>query len=290
MNSRLLLAVFAIAIILAPLSAQETEFVTVYGAQLPELDPQQALFSNEAQIHTALYEGLFTYDPQSLEPVRALAQSWERSADKKVYRFTIRQNARWSDGKPIGAEDFVRSWLRMLDLNADYATFFDVIAGAKDYRTGRDRNPEHVGIKAIDPRTLEVTLLRPVAYFTRLLCHHSFSVVHPSMLSVKDWRTAIPYPVNGPYKPVSMTDTELVLEKNDQYWDAQNVSIPTLRMMFTDDDASVTSLFNTGMCTGSTVQARMKRYYSRPRSRSSPSIQRITGSSTVDLRPGTTRR
>jgi len=246
MNSRLSLAVFAIAIILAPLSAQETEFVTVYGAQLPELDPQQALFSNEAQIHTALYEGLFTYDPQSLEPVRALAQSWERSADKKVYRFTIRQNARWSDGKPIGAEDFVRSWLRMLDLNADYATFFDVIAGAKDYRTGRDRNPEHVGIKAIDPRTLEVTLLRPVAYFTRLLCHHSFSVVHPSMLSVKDWRTAIPYPVNGPYKPVSMTDTELVLEKNDQYWDAQNVSIPTLRMMFTDDDASVTSLFNTG--------------------------------------------
>jgi len=248
MNSRLSLAVLVMAIILAPVSAQvqETEFVTVYGAQLPELDPQKALFSNEAQIHTALYEGLFTYDPQSLEPVRALAQSWERSADKKVYRFTIRENARWSDGTTITAQDFVRSWFRMLDMNADYATFFDVIVGAKDYRTRRDRNPEHVGIKATDPRTLEVSLVRPVAYFTRLLCHHSFSPIHPSMLSVTDWRAAVPYPVNGPYKPVSMTDNELVLEKNDQYWDAQNVSIPTLRMMFTDDDALATSLFNTG--------------------------------------------
>jgi len=248
MNSRLSLAIVAIAIVLAPLAAQEqeTEFVTVYGAQLPELDPQRALFSNEAQIHTALYEGLFTYDPQSLEPVRALAQSWERSADKKVYHFTIRDNARWSDGSAITADDFVRSWFRMLDLNAEYATFFDVITGAKEYRMGTDRNPEHVGIRAIDPRTLEVTLVRPVAYFTRLLCHQSFSLIHPSMLGVKDWKAAIPYPVDGPYKPVSMTDKELVLEKNDQYWDAENVSIPTLRMMFTDDDALATSLFNTG--------------------------------------------
>ncbi len=66
------------------------------------------------------------------------------------------------------------------------------------------------------------------------------------MLNVEDWRTAIPYPVSGPYKPVSMTDEELVLKKNDQYWDAENVGIPTLRMMFTDDDALATSLFNTG--------------------------------------------
>ncbi len=82
--------------------------------------------------------------------MRALAQSWERSTDKKVYRFTIRENARWSDGTAITAEDFVRSWFRMLDLNAEYATFFDVITGAKEYRMGTDHTPEHVGIKALD--------------------------------------------------------------------------------------------------------------------------------------------
>ena len=249
MNSRrLTLAIVAMAIAFAPLAAQEdeTEFVTIFGAQLPELDPQRALFSNEAQIHTALYEGLFSYDPQSLEPVRALAQSWERSTDKKVYRFTIRENARWSDGSQITADDFVRSWFRMLDLNADYATFFDVITGAKEYRLGSDHDPGHVGIQALDSRTLEVKLLRPVAYFTRLLCHQSFSLIHPSMMNIKDWRSAVPYPVDGPYKPVSMTDKELVLEKNDQYWDAANVAIPRLRMLFTDDDTEATSLFNSG--------------------------------------------
>jgi len=246
MNSRLALAVFAIAALLAPIGAQEREFVTVYGAQLPQLDPQRALFSNEAQIHTALYEGLFTYDPQTLEPVRALAQSWSRSIDGKVYRFSIRENAQWSDGTAITTEDFVRSWLRMLDLNAEYATFFDIIAGAREYRLGTDHSADHVGIKAIDPMTLEVTLVRPAAYFTRLLCHQSFALIHPSMIGVKDWRAAIPYPVNGPYRPVSMTDNELVLEKNEKYWDAQSVEIPALQMMFTDDDNLATSLFNTG--------------------------------------------
>ncbi len=252
MNSRHILAAIVAVLLLSPVAAQdqseETEFVTVFGAQLPQLDPQRAIFSNEAQIQTALYEGLFSYDPQSLDPVRALAQSWERSTDKKLYRFTIRENARWSDGSPITAKDFVDSWFRMLDLNAEYATFFDVIVGAKAYREASpsERHRESVGIKAIDARTLEVTLVRPVAYFTRLLCHQSFALVHPSLFNVHDWRSAIPYPVDGPYKPVSMTDTELVLEKNDQYWDAANVHIPKLRMIFTDDDAKATSLFNTG--------------------------------------------
>jgi len=264
MNSRHILAAIAAVFLLSPLAAQdqnqaqdqtqsqnqpvETEFVSVFGAQLPQLDPQRAIFSNEAQIQTALYEGLFSYDPQSLDPVRALAQSWERSTDKKLYRFTIRENARWSDGSPITADDFVGSWFRMLDLNAEYATFFDIIAGAKAYREASpsDRHRESVGIKAIDARTLEVTLVRPVAYFTRLLCHQSFALVHPSLYKVQDWRSAMPYPVDGPYKPVSMTDTELVLEKNDQYWDTANVRIPKLRMIFTDDDAKATSLFNTG--------------------------------------------
>jgi len=248
MNSRHIFAVLMTILMLSPLVSQnqESELVTAFGAQLPELDPQKALFSGEAQIHTALYEGLFSYDPQDLKPLPALAQSWERSIDKELYRFTIRENARWSDGTSIVAQDFVNSWFRMLDLNADYATFFDIISGAKAYRTGTDKEKAHVGIQALDEKTLEVSLVRPVAYFTRLLCHQSFALIHPSMFEVKDWKTAIPYPVNGPYKTISMDENELVLEKNDQYWDAANVSIPRLRMLFTDDDAKATSLFNTG--------------------------------------------
>ncbi|MCX8013398.1 MAG: peptide ABC transporter substrate-binding protein [Rectinema sp.] len=225
---------------------EEDEFVTVFNAQLPQLDPQRALFSNEAQIHTALYEGLFSYDPQTLEPVKALAESWSRSTDGTIYRFIIRQNARWSDGTSIVAADFVRSWLRMLDLNAEYATFFDIIKGAKAYREGTDRNPAHVGIRSPEERVLEVHLVRPVAYFTRLLCHQSFSPVHGSLMNEMDWRSKIPYPVNGPYVPVSMSETELILEKNPYYWDAASVHISRLRMSFSDNDEQATSLFNTG--------------------------------------------
>lgn len=252
MNSRrfpfrfILITLGAFLLAFAPLSAQENEFITIFNAQLPQLDPQRALFSNEAQIHTALYEGLFSYDPQTLEPVRALAESWTKSTSGTIYRFTIRQNASWSDGTPLVADDFVRSWFRMLELNAEYATFFDIIKGAKNYREGIDRNRAHVGIRAVEARVLEVELVRPVAYFTRLLCHQSFSPVHPSLIKEMDWRRAVPFPVSGPYVPVSMSDTELVLEKNPHYWDAASVHIPRLRMYFSDDDEKATSLFNTG--------------------------------------------
>jgi len=66
------------------------------------------------------------------------------------------------------------------------------------------------------------------------------------MRNVENWQAAIPYPVNGPYMPVSLTAEGLVLEKNENYWDAVNVHIPRLRMLFTDDDAHATDLFNSG--------------------------------------------
>jgi len=105
--------------------------------------------------------------------VRALAQAWERSLDKKTYRFTIRDTARWSDGTPITAQDFVDSWMRILDLNAEYATFFDIMLAQKNIEPGY-QNKEQVGIKALSTHELEVNLTRPAAYFTRLLCHQSF--------------------------------------------------------------------------------------------------------------------
>lgn len=228
------------------IASQEQEFVTVFSSGQPELDPHRALFSSEAQIHTALHEGLFTYDPSTLEPVKALAERWTRSEDGRTYRFVMRADARWSDGTPLTAEDVAQSWFRMLDLNADYATFFDIIEGAKAYRLGELRDPSAVGIRTEGNRTLVVRLARPAAYFTRLLCHQSFAPIHPSLRRQQDWYAAIPFPVNGPYRPVSYENGELILEKNQAYWDATSVEIPRLRMIFTDDDALATSLFNTG--------------------------------------------
>ncbi|MCE5256882.1 MAG: peptide ABC transporter substrate-binding protein, partial [Spirochaetaceae bacterium] len=225
-------------------NASPDELVTVFNKSPLEFDIHKSIYSTEAQVFTALYEGLCSYDPASLDPVAAAASSWTKSADGKTYTFTIRENARWSDGSPLTSQDFRNSWLRMLKLNADYATFFDIIEGAHAYRLGTSTNPESVGISCPDMKTLVVKLIRPAAYFTRLLCHHSFAPIHPSMLEEESWSEWIPFPVNGPYRFSSYDGDSLRLEKNPFYWDEKSVSIPKLTMLFTDDDAEASRMFN----------------------------------------------
>jgi len=247
MKSKLFIALILLAAVIFPgFAAQELpdEFVTLLNDVAPEFDPHKSIYSTEAQIFTALYEGLFAYDAAGLEPVPAAAESWKKSKDGLEYTFTIRKDAAWSDGKPLVAQHFKDAWIRLLKLDAQYAAFFDVIAGAREYRVGSSHDSASVGIVAESDRTLVVTLNRPTAYFTRLLCHHSFSPIHPDMMDADIWTERIPYPVNGPYRFVAYKDKELLLEKNPHYWDRDYVAIEKLRMEFTDDDTAATRMFN----------------------------------------------
>jgi peptide/nickel transport system substrate-binding protein/oligopeptide transport system substrate-binding protein len=227
--------------------AQGREFVAAFNEIEPELDPHHSIYSSEAQVFTAIYEGLFTYNPDSLDPVKAACRSYSRSQDGRTYTFYIRDEAQWSDGTPLLARDFRDAWLRAISPaeKADYASFFDVIDGARDYRLGKTPNSSSVGISIIADKILQVRLTSKADYFTRLLCHHSFSPIHPAVLK-SGWRKAFPFPVNGPYKPVSLEKGTFVLEKNERYWDAEDVAIPRLRLLFTDDDADVTRRFDNG--------------------------------------------
>lgn len=247
MKTKILYTVLMLTVALSFASAQAEvpkEFVTVFGDTMPEFNPHLSIYSNEAQIFTALYEGLFSYDPATLEPIVAAASSWTKSKDGTVYTFKIRENAKWSDGTALLASDFRNSWLRLLDLNAQYATFFDVIVGAKDYRLRKNTDQGNVGIREAGEKTLVVTLSRPVDYFTRLLCHHAFSPIHPSMLAAGNWEKRIPFPVNGPYRFTSFDGKKLLLEKNPHYWDSASVSIQYQTMLFTDDDEAASKMFN----------------------------------------------
>lgn len=227
-------------------SENSDEFVTVYGTSFPEFDPHKAIFSSEAQLFTALYEGLFSYDPASLEPVNAAVATWSKSKDGLTYIFVIKNNAFWSDGSPLLASDFRDSWMRMLQMNADYATFFDIIDGAEEFRTGKDTDPAHVNIEAVSMKTLVVRLKRPAAYFTRLLCHHAFAPIHPSMLAKDNFSEGIPFPVNGPYRFEQISDDEIILVKNEFYWDNDSVSIERMKMLFSEDDTIASTMFNNG--------------------------------------------
>ncbi|MGO8695598.1 MAG: peptide ABC transporter substrate-binding protein [Rectinemataceae bacterium] len=229
-------------------SAKPDELVVAFNKLDLQLDPHHSIYSAEAQIFTATYEGLFAYNPSTLEPVKAACKSFDLTPDGKTYTFYIRDDAKWSDGSPLLARDFRDAWLRAISpaQKADYASFFDVIAGAKAFRSGTSSDPNTVGISVIADKTLQVTLASRADYFTRLLCHHSFAPIYHSMLSVKDWNSAFPFPVDGAYRFASKSDKELILVKNETYWDAASVAIPRIRVVFSDDDADATRRFDGG--------------------------------------------
>ncbi|MCL2602748.1 MAG: ABC transporter substrate-binding protein, partial [Treponema sp.] len=209
-------------------------------------DFRLSYLASEAQIFTALYEGLFSYHPLTVEPVAAAAQSWELSEDGREWTFTIRPDARFHNGDPLRAEDFRASWLSSIqpERNAPYASLFDIIEGAQDFRLGTATADNSVGIFTPDERTLVVRLNSPVEFFPSILCHHSFSPVHPSMLDEKDWAAQLP-PSNGPFYLEEIDTNRLALAKNPHYWDTERVRLSGIVIRFVDGEES-SALWNSG--------------------------------------------
>ncbi|NLJ47848.1 MAG: peptide ABC transporter substrate-binding protein [Treponema sp.] len=229
--------------------AEEKELVLALSSLDLEIHPHHSIYAQEAQILSGLYEGLFSYNHATLEPVRAAARSFNRSRDGKTYTFYLRETARWSNGDRVTAAHFRDAWLRMMDpkVKAEYGSFFDIIAGARDYRSGKTRDASQVGISVIAEDVLQVTLEAPAPWFTKLLCHHSFSPVHPSMLEVRDWTArAAAVPCNGAFRIESAGPKGLTLRKNEAYWDAATVRLPGIRVVAPESPEEASRLFNNG--------------------------------------------
>jgi len=230
------------------------ELTVVFSSHDIELDFRKSYFASEAQIFTGIYEGLFSYHPVTLEPVPALAERWNLSGDKKQWTFTIRQNARYWNGEPVIAEDFRAAWISLLDPKKDspYSSFFDVIEGARDYRNGVESDPSKIGITAPNSRTLIVKLNSPASFFPAMLCHHSFSPVHRSMVNRTDWsakpgQTNWTPPVsNGPFKITVMNSENIIMQKNEHYWDSNRVALNKIILKFTSTAEKAAQLWNSG--------------------------------------------
>jgi peptide/nickel transport system substrate-binding protein/oligopeptide transport system substrate-binding protein len=212
-----------------------------------ELDFRKSYLASEAQLYTAIYEGLFSYHPFTMEPIPAAAEKWELSEDKKQWTFTIRQEAKFWNGDPVRAEDFRAAWLSILSPQRDapYSSLFDIIEGAKDYRTGVTHNDEKVGIIASGPKTLVVKLNAPAFFFPSMLCHHSFSPIHPSMINNEDWSKKPPLS-NGPFYITEMDENKIVVVKTKAYWDASAVSLNKITLKYTESGDEASSLWNSG--------------------------------------------
>jgi len=239
--------------IMRPGTRSLTELTVAFSSHNMELDFRKSYYASEAQLFTAIYEGLFSYHPLTLEPVAAMAERWTLSEDKMLWTFTIRQNARFSNGDPVRAEDFRASWMSLLDpaRESPYSSFYDVIEGARDFRNGIIDDPDKVGIQAPDQRTLIVKLSSPASFFPAMLCHHSFSPIHPSLIYKEKWSPVdlqkdwTPPVSNGPFHIVSMNEESIVMQKNEYYWD-RTVELNKITIKFTETGEEASHLWNSG--------------------------------------------
>ena len=242
----LLIWVLTCPLLFAQPAPAGSELVLAYSPKDVTLDPLHIYTTMESQLGTALYEGLLTYHPVTLEPIPGVASHWEEEEGGRIYRFTIREGASYSNGDPVRARDFRDAWLRILDPDnkAEYSFLFDVIRGARAYRMGEE--VENLGIRVVSDRVLEVELEKPASHFLKILCHLSFVPLHPHYLEAEDWGRAPVLISNGPFYLASRDSGGLELRKNKLYWGADKVELDNIRVRLEEEPETISALFNSG--------------------------------------------
>lgn len=227
------------------------------GAELVDIDPQAVTGKTEHNVIMALLEGLVAEDPVDLHPVPGVAESWDVSEDGLAYTFHLRSEARWSNGDPVRAGDFIGSWKRMLtpSLGSEYAYMLYVAEGAEAYHRGETDDFSTVGFSAPDPLTVEIRLTQPIPYFLNLLNHMSWYPVHlPTVeafggLERKGTRWTRPenFVGNGPFVVTEWIPNQImVVEKSDTYWDRDTVKLAAIHFHPIESGDTEERMFRSG--------------------------------------------
>ena len=203
----------------------------------------------EAHVARDLYEGLTEYDANA-NILAGAAESWSISPDGLIYTFNLRKNAKWSNGDPVTANDFVYSWRREMDpaTGAIYATILYPVKYAEAINKG-EMKPEALGVKAMDDYTLQVTLNGPTTYFLELLTHQATYPLHKASIEKygADWIKPGNLVSNGAYVAAEFIPKDhLKLVKNPYYRDAQSVKIDIVNYIPFEDQNSALKRFEAG--------------------------------------------
>lgn len=215
------------------------------------LDAHKTSTVTEAHLLRDLSEGLVIHSMKG-EVIPGVAESWTISPDGKTYSFTLRANAKWSNGDPVTADDFVFSLRRMLDpeTGAKYANILYPILNAETInKAAPDAKLENLGVKALDRRTLEIKLERPTAYFLELLTHQTGLPVHPASVAKfgKDFVKPENWVSNGAYVLKEFVpNSHIRLDRNPAFHDAAGVKIDTVIYYPSSDLAAAARRFQAG--------------------------------------------
>ena len=217
------------------------------GEDPETIDPTLNTSSGAGSIIENAFEGLMRLD-ENEKAVPGVAEKMDISDDQLVYTFTLRKDAKWTDGEPVTAKDFEYSWIRALtkETASEYAYQLFYIKNAENFYEGKATR-EELGIEVVDDHTLKVTLEAPTAYFAELTAFTTYFPLREDIVSAnpEGWATEPEtYVSNGPFKLTQwdMKD-QLIFEKNENYWNKDEVKLPgVVFKLVTDQNTAYASL------------------------------------------------
>jgi oligopeptide transport system substrate-binding protein len=257
-------------------TVSRADLTFINRGEIGTLDPNRMSWMQDIRVGYCIYEGLYSLDPKTLQAVPGASEPVQISDDKTVYTFRLRENGRWSNGvDPVTAADFIFAWRRMLEEPGDYTYLLHYIKGAKDYEKafaawGKDGSkadaaPDFakVGIKALDTRTLQVSLNHPVGFFLDIVAFPSCFPLHEKSLRPyidqdvlsqtgktvyrKDFTRPPNLITNGAYKLVSWEFKRRVrLEANPHWWNKDAVKTKSIEVVSADDYLWALTIYDTG--------------------------------------------
>jgi len=251
MTNRLfkLVAGAAVAALVATTAMAEMVYHRGNTADPETLDHHKTSTVYEAHILRDLYEGLVVYDAKA-QVVPGVAESWTVSDDGLTYTFKLRDNAKWSNGDPVTAGDFVFAFQRIMtpDTGAKYANILYPIRNAEAINKG-EMEPASIGARALDDKTLEITLQAATPYFLELLTHQTGLPLHKASVEAHGSDFVKPGNLvsNGAYVLAEFTPNDkIVVEKNANFHDAANVRIDKVIFYPTEDRGAALRRFQAG--------------------------------------------
>ncbi|HMF55212.1 MAG TPA: peptide ABC transporter substrate-binding protein [Pyrinomonadaceae bacterium] len=254
---------------------------------LPQtFDPALAAAPPDTDAVRAIFEGLTEYDPQTLQAVPGVAERWESSPDAREWTFYLRHDARWSNGDPVKAQDFVSSWERTLRMGerAPHARLMENIAGVEfpkpakaqpvsepvaspepspqatatpgreaaaqqqpqRLETKPEPSPALFGAEAMSDYVLRVRLQRSDRNFPSLVAHPVFRPVHNSEDETQAAPDAANFITNGAFRLTKAGRDTVVLERAGNYWDAQTVGLERVQFVNTRDAETALAAYRAG--------------------------------------------
>jgi oligopeptide transport system substrate-binding protein len=206
------------------------------GSEPRDLDPHVVVSYNDFNIVLALFEGLTNIDERTSQPVPGVAERWETSADGLTWTFYLRPDARWSNGDPVTARDFVFSVHRALSprLASEYAYVLYPIRNAEAFNAGRLTDFSQVGVRAVDDHTLEYRLARPAPYLAAAATLPAWFPVHRASIEklgrfddrTVPWTRPGVMVCDGPFRLQEWSpNNRVVVVRNPDYWDAARVRL-----------------------------------------------------------------